>query len=283
MRPLLAIVLAVSGAVGAGFGRAGLDRLGAGQRPAQELLYLPNGKYLRAMSLGHPGLMADLVYLWAIQYYSDYERGDRYRYVEHVFGSVIGELDPHYVDPYWLGAMILVVENHDLEAGLRLLDKGFERNPQSWILPYLAGFECYRVRDYARAAAYMDKAAGVEGAPPLVLRMRAALMARAGDLREALEMWRVVLADPESDSGARAIAERQIRDLKVRIDIADLQAGVERFSAARGHHPSRLEDLVGAGLAVSIPVDPDGRPYRYERLSGRVSSPAGRILGPAPR
>src|SRR3972149_5776995 len=102
MKALVATLLILAGALGAGSGRAGLETL-AGKNPvARDLLYLPNGKYLRAVSLGHPGLMADLFYLWAIQYYSDYERGDRYRYVEHVFGSVIGELDPHYVDPYWL-------------------------------------------------------------------------------------------------------------------------------------------------------------------------------------
>ncbi len=283
MRGLVVTLLVLAGAAGAGSGRAGLLRLAGERAPAQELLYLPNGKYLKAVSLGHPGLVADLVYLWAIQYYSDYERGDRYRYVEHVFGNVIGELDPHYVDPYWLGAMILVAESRDLEAGLRLLDLGFERNPDRWILPYLAAFECHRVRDYSRAARYMDRAAGVTDAPPLVLRMRAAMVARAGDVREALDMWREVLADPRSDAGARAIAERQIRDLKVKIDIAQLQDAAERFTATRGRRPARLQDLVGAGVVGSIPLDPDGQSYRYDRENGKVTSPAGRILGASPR
>src|SRR3990172_4665533 len=138
-------------------------------------------------------------------------------------------------------------QGRDLEAGLRLLDRGFARNPERWILPYLAAFECYRVREYSRAAEYMDRAAGVENAPPLVLRMRAAMVARAGGVREALDMWRELLADPRSDPGARAIARRQIRDLKVQIDIADLQGSVERFAAARGRRPARRQGLGGAG------------------------------------
>ena len=55
-----------------------------------------------------------MIYIWAIQYYSNYEREDRYRYVEHVFGEVIAELDPHYIDPYWMGALIITIEAQDL-------------------------------------------------------------------------------------------------------------------------------------------------------------------------
>ena len=116
---LLLLVLAVSGAVSA---RARLVAIDVSGQGSKDLLYMPNGKYLKAISLGHAPLVADFVYLWAIQYYSDYDRGDRYRYVEHVFGDVIGELDPGYTDPYWLGALILTTEAQDLEAGLRLLE-----------------------------------------------------------------------------------------------------------------------------------------------------------------
>ena len=41
-------------------------------------------------SLGQAQVMADLLYLWAIQYYSSYDREDRGRYVEHLFGRFGG-------------------------------------------------------------------------------------------------------------------------------------------------------------------------------------------------
>ncbi len=245
----------------------------------KDLLYLPNGKHLRAMSLGHASLAADLVYLWAIQYYSDYGRKDRLRFVEHVFGNVIADLDPHYVDPYWLGAMILTVEGGDLEAGLRLLDKGFANNPTSWILPYLAGFECYRVHQYDRAAAYFDEAGRAPGAPALALRMKAGVLARKGDLRESLREWEEVLRDPRGDSASRAIAERQIRDLTIRIDLGEIAAAVAAFGERHGRYPRSLEEAARAGALAKVPLDPDGQPYLYDPATGKVASRAGGVLG----
>lgn len=259
--------------------RERLDQMTEQGPKYHELLYLPNGKYLRIASLGQAPLLADLMYLWAIQYYSDYGRGERFRFVEHVFGDVIGELDPHYVDPYWIGAMILSAEAGDIEAGLRLLDKGFERNPEAWVLPYLAAWDCYRAKDFVRAASYLEKAARVPGAPQQVLRMRAAMFAKAGDLRESLQLWREILDDPESDGGVRAIAERQARDLRVRVDLADLEKAVGVFRERTGRLPSRLGDLVRGGLIAGEPVDPNGERYLFDRATGRVSSPAARILG----
>ena len=39
----------------------------------RELLYLPSPEMLKIMSLGNPGLVADVLYLWSIQYYSFYQ------------------------------------------------------------------------------------------------------------------------------------------------------------------------------------------------------------------
>lgn len=274
---LLAAAL-VSSALALG-ARARLVALERGEPERRELLYLPNGKFLRTASLGQSSLLASLVYLWAIQYYADYDRADRYRFVEHVFGEVIAELDPHYVDPYWIGALILSVEAQDLEAALRLLEKGFENNPDRWILPYLAGWECERAGDSARAARWFDRAAAIPGAPPQVLRLRAAMVARAGDLDEALRRWSEILEDPRADATSRAIAERQVRGLRVRIDLERINHAIEAFRERAGRLPRSLDELVREGFLPAVPVDPDGTPYAYDRGSGRASSAASRVLG----
>ena len=87
---LLTLVLVLALAVTAGVSRSALDVIS--DDASNDLLYLPNGKHLKILSLGHETLLADMIFLWAIQYYSNYEREDRYRYVEHVFGEVITEL-----------------------------------------------------------------------------------------------------------------------------------------------------------------------------------------------
>jgi tetratricopeptide (TPR) repeat protein len=279
MRHLAVIVLLVGAVCGAGWARARLTDIDTARSGAKDLLYMPSGKYLKAISLGHAPLLADFVYLWAIQYYSDYTRADRYRYVEHVFGDVIGELDPGYIDPYWVGALILTAEAKDEEAGLRLLDRGFEKNPSVWILPYLAGWECQRNGQPDRAAAYFDRAAKVPGAPPDLFRLKAGMTARAGNLREAIARWQDVLADPRNNDEARAIATRQIRTLTVRADVQDLDAAIGVYRKQVGRPPRSLDELVRAGILNAIPRDPDGQPYAYDPAAGTVSSTASRVLG----
>ncbi len=272
-------LLLVAVALAAGSARARLAEIDTAGRGTKELLYLPNGKHLKAASLGHAPLVADFVYLWAIQYYSDYDLEDRYRYVEHVFGIVIPELDPAYIDPYWLGAIILTTEARDVVAGLRLLDEGFEKNPSAWILPFLAGWECDRIGRFDQAAAYFDRAAKAPGAPPALFRLKAGMTALSGNLREAIARWKDVLDDPRNDDGARAIATRQIRTLTVRADVQDLDAAVAAFRSRLGRSPRSLDELVRAGIVRAMPQDPDGHAYVYDPSSGAVSSTAGRVLG----
>jgi tetratricopeptide (TPR) repeat protein len=250
-----------------------------GREPERELLYLPNGKLLRVASLGFAPLVADVFYLWAIQYYADYERGDRYRWVEHVFDDVITELDPNYIDAYWLGAMILILEAGDLEAGLRLLEKGAERNPREWILLYLAGWESYHAGQSERAQAYFRRAMAVEGAPRALPRLVAGIEARKGNLRVSIRLWQEVLEDPASDERAREIAARQIRELTVKADLAALGAAIERFRREHGVLPRSLAELQRRGFISYVPIDPRGNGYVYDAATGAVASSAARVLG----
>ena len=255
-----------------------LERTVGNEHRSKSLLLLPNGKHLKVASLGQAPLLADLMYLWAIQYYSEYEREDRFRYVQHIFGNVIAELDPHYIDAYWMGALILIVEAKDLEAGLELLDQGIEANPANWILPYLAGWECYHADQFECAEAYFAHAEALPEVPIYVKRTRIGMAAAKGDLRRAYAMWLDVLQDPGVDAGTIDIAERQLRHLKVKIDVQEIQAWVARFQLENERWPLSLTELLQRGYVDALPFDPFGRPYAYDPMSGIVAAPSDRIL-----
>jgi tetratricopeptide (TPR) repeat protein len=279
VKRLVAIVLILATAAGVAVSRSRLEAYDRKAREEKELLYLPNGDHLKVASLGFGSLLADAVYFWAIQYYSDYERVGRYEYVEHIFGDVIPKLDPHYVDPYWLGALILIIEARDLEAGLALIDQGIEANPNAWVLPYLAGWECNYAGQYDRAAAYFRRAAAVAGAPHWLRRMEAGMIARSGRLEDAILQWIEVIEDPASDDGSRAIARRQIRDLRIRHDVRRIRTAIAAFRQATGSAPRSLVDLVRARLIEAVPLDPDGNAYTYDPATGAVGTGASRVLG----
>src|SRR4030095_8798193 len=186
VKTLTGILLLAGCALGVAASDGKLRVLEQDRPVAHHLLYLPNG---REPKLGTAPLAADLIYLWSIQFYGDYQAEDRYQYVQHIYGNVITELDPHYFDPYWIGALILSVETHDLDKALALLDKGFANTPDRWIYPYLAGWECSYARQYDRAAAYFRKAAAVPSSPPDVERLVAGMDQKQGGPQTAPAGW----------------------------------------------------------------------------------------------
>lgn len=253
----------------------GCRRSGAGH----PLLYLPSGKYLKVMALGFEGLLADVLYLWSIQYYGNFDIKDRYTYLEHIYGQVITELDPHYLDPYLVGALIMAVEARQPEMALRLLDKGVENNPGQWIVAFEAGFLCYNdLHDYRRAAYYFKKAIEIPGAHPLVRRLYAEMYNRAGDKRTSLREWSDIYQTSD-DPRVQNVAWNHVHDLKVDVDVADLQDMVSRFRDKAGRPPGRLRELVTAGVVQALPADPEARDYLYDPRTGEVRYRGSLVLG----
>ena len=275
--PLVAAALVLLAAAGSASSTAtAARRTGEGAAP---LLYLPSGRYLKVASLGFDTILADVLYLWSIQYYSNYRIEDRYAYLEHIYRDVITELDPHYLDPYLLGALIMTAEARQPEMALRLLDKGIERNPDDWILPFEAGYLCYNdLKDYARAARYFEVALRSPDVNPAVRRFHAVMYSRAGDAAASLREWASIW-ETSDDAYVRAVAWNHVHDLRVEVDLAALRAGIARFAETRGRRPVRLEDLVAGGLVASVPLDPEGEPYAYDRASGEVAYRGSRVLG----
>jgi tetratricopeptide (TPR) repeat protein len=280
----------VSGRRGAGLGAAlalacavlvqtGIEGGGLRQGGRHPLLYLPSGKYLRVAALGFDGLLADGIYLWSIQYYGNFQIKDRYAYLEHIYTGVISELDPHYLDPYLIGSLIMNTEARDPEMALRLLDKGIAANPDKWILPYEAGFLCYNdLKDYPRAAAYFEKALRAPDVHPLVRRLYAEMHNRAGDKRTSLREWSEIY-DTARDDYVRTVALKHVHDLKVDVDLLTLTEAVARFEEKEGRSPARLEEMVTRGITTEVPRDPEDRGYRYDPRSGRVAYGGSLVLG----
>jgi tetratricopeptide (TPR) repeat protein len=256
-----------------------IDTRAASRTAASPLLYLPSGRYLDIAALGFDGVLADLIYLWSIQYYGNYAIADRYLYLDHIYRRVIAEIDPHYIDPYVIGALIMNVEAHEPEMALRLLDTGIAHNPGRWILAFEAGFICYdTLKDYPRAARYFETALAAPDVHPLVRRLHAAMVDRSGDRRAALRLW-AGIHDTTDDAYTRRVAWNHVHDLKVEIDLADLRAALAAFAARHGAPPRRIEALTAGGFLPRIPVDPEDRPYRYDPVSGTVDYAGVPVVG----
>src|SRR5271166_1505390 len=128
------------------------------QSVAQEALYLRSTKILRRMSLGYTGLLADIYWTRAVQYFGEQhhnESGD-FRLLAPLL-EVTTELDPKLLPAYQFGANFLAPKPPNGAglpgAALSLMKYGIEHNPDQWRLYYNLGFLYYtEFKDYAHAA-----------------------------------------------------------------------------------------------------------------------------------
>jgi hypothetical protein len=90
---------------------------------------------------------------------------------------------------------------------------------------------------------------------------------------EALALWRDMLRKAGSDY-ERRIAARYIRQITVEIQLELIHRAIAAFRARVGRNPVSLEELHHAGDLGAVPVDPDGRPFVYDRATGQARAAA---------
>ena len=179
---------------------------------SEELLYYPSGLWVRQASLGYETAAADLGWLRCIQYYGEHRMTDnRFDRIGHVT-EIVQELDPRFEQPTIFGAFVLGQEMGRPEAGLELLRRGLERNPQSWQLAFETGFLYYVCfDDHASAARYFALASRLPDCPDYVGRFAAFAFQRAGEREMAVLLWKRVLAT--GNKYMQEVARREIERL----------------------------------------------------------------------
>jgi tetratricopeptide (TPR) repeat protein len=240
--------------------------------PGASLIYIPSGKYLKHATFGYSSLMADLIYIWAIQYYTDYTIPERYEHLDHVF-SIIAELDPLYLDPYEVGAIIAVYDARDPYLACKILDRGLEKNPDQWIFPYQAGhYAAIYLKDYNLAREYYKKTMAIPGAPAIAKRLYADAAFKVTDYRTAWENWLEVYETAEDDR-IKKIASNHLYQVRSAVDMALLTEAIEKYKKSTGRFPKDLDQLVSSGILAAIPKDLDEREYIYDPETGKVDPP----------
>jgi hypothetical protein len=248
-----------------------LDRIQRKKVPGSSIIYIPSGKYLKLATFGYSSLVADIIYIWAIQYYSDQTIPNKFDYFVHIF-SIISELDPKYVDPYEVGALIAFYDAKDIALALKILDLGFAKNPSYWIFPLEAGHyaQLYK-KDFALAKEYFKKAMDIPGAPAIAKRLYANASFRVNDVRTAWETWLEVYKTAP-DEQIRKIASNHLYRVKAAVDITTLEYGVAKFREKYGRNPLDLSQLIRAKILPLIPKDFDGKDYLYDPKVGDIKT-----------
>jgi len=272
--------------------KAATDRVVRRKMPGSSIIYIPSGKFLKYATFGYRALAADVIYLWAIQYYSTPTIDDRFDHLDHVF-AIINELYPRVQDPYEVGAMIAVDGARDvlssardlssgrgreayarslIQAAFAILDRGAANNPDQWVYPFNAGhIALMTLKDYPLAEKYFEQCMKIPGAPEFVERLRANAMFKKGDLKTSWETW-LDIYKRAPDERTKEIASNHLYNVKATIDGDALEAAAAKYRERFGRLPVDLAALVRTGFVREVPKDLDGRDYLYDAATGTVKT-----------
>jgi tetratricopeptide (TPR) repeat protein len=242
----------------------------------EEVLYLNSPKWVRLLSLGYTGLLADIYWTRAVQYFGSHHvvKAKDYNLLYPLL-EITTALDPKLIVAYQFGANFLGPKPPDgagqPDQAVALIEYGIRNNPDNWKLYYELGFIYYyymEKKDYAKAAEAFERGAKVPNAHPLLHVLAAQMAQHAGEIQTSRMLWQAAYATTQDDL-IRKNAVEHLRALKVDEDITELEKMVARYREQTGMLPSSFNVLIGAGMLLGVPVDPDGKPYKL-LVDGRI-------------
>src|SRR5256712_3930276 len=238
----------------------------------QRFMYLPQGEYLRGAVLGYEQVVADFLWIQAIQAMGERKVTEEAGHWIYRALEVITTLDPKFVRVYEAGGIALVTLVVLVEESNRILEKGIQHNPDYWALPWLLGFNYYfELHDDAKAADYIARASRLPGAPDYLAGFATRLYVSAREPQVAIDFL-VQMYEQTTDENVKQILERRLKEGVVERDLQLLEEAISRYRALYKRVPERLEDLVGTGLLRELPREPFGGHYLYDPQTQAVRS-----------
>jgi hypothetical protein len=269
-----AVLLAVGAALIAAWTllQGHLDRQRAAAPKLQRFMYLPEGEYLRIAVLGYEQVVADLLWIQAVQAMGERRVSDEAgTWIVRAL-DVITTLDPRYVRVYEMGGIALTTLVPLYEESNQLLQKGVTHNPQVWQLPYLLGFNYFfHLYDDLKAAESLAQASLLQGAPDFLAKLAARLYVSARTPQIAIDFLVQVHART-TDENVKRVLEQRLKEVLVERDLLLLEEAVRRYREAFGGPPESLEDLVRKGVLRDLPREPFGGRYLYDPRTQAVRS-----------
>jgi hypothetical protein len=240
----------------------------------EEVLYISSPQALKRLSLGYEGLLADVYWTRAVQYYGNkhHEGAQRFDLLAPLL-EITTTLDPQLLVAYEYGANFLAPKPPNgagmPERAIALEEFGIRNNPDAWQLYYNAGFIHYmELKDYTGAAEAFARGAQRPNAHPFLTILAGKMAEHAGDRQMARMMWSTSYQTTK-DVDVRANAAAHLRALQVDEDVTNLEALTARYQQQTGLFPFSFAELQAAGMLQGIPRDPLGQSYKL-MPDGRV-------------
>ncbi len=260
----------------------GIDREFGGAGQIADVLYVPSGKILRRLALGHEGLLANIYWTRVVQYFGRKRLGHATRF--ELLGPLLRittDLDPQLLIAYRFGAIFLAEKppggaGQPAEA-LQLLRRGIVANPDYWRLWQDLGFIYYwDLKDYSNAARVFQTGSERPGAMSWMKVLAAKVAAEGGETATSRLLWLEVYRHGENDQ-IRKSALEHLAALDARELMDKLNAVLAQYRQGEGHPALSLRELVAANYLSTIPKDPSGVPFVVGRDGWAALGPNSKV------
>ncbi|MBL8150767.1 MAG: tetratricopeptide repeat protein [Blastocatellia bacterium] len=268
----------------------------------EQVLYLPSGQVVKAVSFGFDGILADIYWLRSVQYFGrqlldekgefNWSRINLVRYdLLYPLLDITTTLDPNYIAAYRFGAIFLPDYNH--QQALSLLQKGIANNPNNWRLYQHLAMIYWQHNDYKLASETFLKGGDIPTAPAWMKVMGGVMLTQGGDRKVACALYGTLYKEAleSNDQYVSSQMESQIRRVHAIDEVDYLNKLIEKYKQAKGTCPNNLADLgpllglvsqeKGAcGQSVTIqlnekrePISPLGTVYRFDPKECKAKMP----------
>lgn len=237
-------------------------------------LYIRSSTALRRLCLGYTGLLADIYWTRAVQYfgYQHHNKSRDFRLLLPLL-RVATELDPHLLPPYQFGANFLAPQPPNgagmPEEALSLMKYGVAHNSNQWRLYYNLGFLYFtELKDYSKAADAFAAGARLPATSEYMGVLAARMAQHAGEFETSRILWYTTYESTKQPA-IRQNALEHLVALRVDEDVTHLDEVVQKYRDLTGHRPASMGDLERAGFIHGTPTDPRGKPYKLV-TDGRI-------------
>ncbi len=244
--------------------------------------WVPQPEVAELLALGFDSLVADWQWIRAVQIAGHRDEDP----VMHapVLGrliEVVTHLNPRVDHPYRFAALWLVDTESSVRRANRLLDRGIAHHPTDWRMHFYKGFNhFFYLEENEAAAAEMEKASGLPGAPRYLGRLVARLRSQTGGLEAAAILLHQMLQETQ-DEYTRSEYMGALDEIEIERAAVFLDGARANYRRLHGRDIERVEDLLLGEHPILLslpPAEPGSLPVTLRKGSRWVLDDDGRIV-----
>ncbi len=265
------IALALVGAIGWAEARLPDAPIAAG-----EAAFVPDPELAKLAALGFESLLGDYYWMRAVQIVGAFEGPVGHSHHIGRLIDVVATLDPWVDHPYRFAALWMTDDEAAVRKANALLERGIANHPDSWLNRFYLGFNhFFYLGETAEAAAVLEPAVHMQGAPRYLGRLVARLRSDAGGGElEAAAAFLAELLRQNDDPYVKAEYEKALDEIEAERRARVLDAAREEFRRRHGRDIRNVAELVQVAPPVlrSLPPEPHGWEWKIDDETGLIVS-----------